>query len=237
MRAARSATRSASTRPLAHDATVGAAVAGVDDDDLAGEPGAALGAGVRASRMRWARRRRRCAPAGRTTEGHRSAEPVGRDAEVALQALCRPRSVSGPKMPSMRPGSKPRSCSRRLQGGDVVAVLHVVRAVAQHAVAEAPASAVEAAPGGRPDDAVGDQTALLLEGADRLLDLGVEGRVRVRCSLPLGRLAGRAARAGPGDRGSGPRPDRGRRAGTTGCVTRTSGAVGPWRDVVAVTSG
>ena len=64
-----------------------------------------------------------------------------------------------------------------LQRDDVVAGHRGRDHQRQHPVAERPARVAQRAVGGGPDDAVGDQPALLLEGPDGVLQLGVEGRI------------------------------------------------------------
>jgi hypothetical protein len=61
------------------------------------------------------------------------------------------------------PGVEPEVVQPSLQYGNVVTVLHLAGAVAQHPVAELPARTVQPAPGGGADDTIGDESALLLK--------------------------------------------------------------------------
>ena len=90
------------------------------------------------------------------------------------------RSVAAPKSPSTRPTLKPRSRRRRCRAMTSSPDWRLPGQVHQHPVAERPARLVEGAVGRRADDAVGGQAALLLEGPDRPLDVGVVRRRRRR---------------------------------------------------------
>src|SRR3954468_10247971 len=107
---------------------------------------------------------------------HGAAETVGRNAKTGLQLFKCSFGV-GPEDAVDASWVKPEVVQAALQYGYVVTVLHMAGAVAQHSVAELPAGTIQPAPGRRPDDPIGDESALLLKGADRALGVVVERSV------------------------------------------------------------
>jgi hypothetical protein len=161
-------------------------------------------------------------------KSHRTTQTISRNPQVSLEFFEAAFGI-GTEDPIDTTRVEPQVVQSVLQRGDVVTVLHVPGAVAEDAVTERPPGTVEATPGGGSDDAVGNQAALLLEGANGSLDVGVEGCVPLAAGAPCW-LAGEQTQQGQvvTDLGNGgtvvAKPVRLLRHGT-------SGALGTSRDV------
>ncbi len=154
---------------LDDQAMIGAASARVDDDALAGQPGTrpsdqfllADGLGGAAGDPGAQKvQRPQCL---------RSADAVGRH---AVLPLIRHQRVVGeqPEVAVYQAGVEAEVLEPGLQGGDVVAVHRRAELVTEDAGAEAIGRLFECAIGRLTDDAVDEQAAMLLEGADRLVE-------------------------------------------------------------------
>ena len=157
---------------LAQGRVLGGAGRGVDDHDLpaqlwSGPPDPLF----RAQRVRAAAADAGSQP-GQGLQGGRTAGAVRGDADVALE-LTYGALGDGPEA-TVHPADLEAEVEEpALQGQDVVAGEQAPWKVHQHPVAEGPPGLVEGAEGGQVDHPVGGETALLLEGPHRALDLDV----------------------------------------------------------------
>jgi len=110
------------------------------------------------------------------TEGFRSASAVGGDPDTSLEFPKRSIGV-GSEDSIGPPGVEAEFGETSLELSDVVAAHHVAGHVGQHAVTQLPAGFIQSTESVGSDDAVDGDAALLLEGADRSIEVVIEDNV------------------------------------------------------------
>ena len=173
-RRARSHIRSASVTPADRHAAVRAAVTGVDHDPLPAQAGAGLAQQLLlAQQVRAAALDPTGAELAQRAQRRRPADAVR---DVAVVALERAQPALGllVEHPAGPAGVVAELQQLLLQRHDVVPAHRRRDQQREHAVTERPAGLAQRAIGRLTDDAVGDQPALLLEGAHGVLDDRVE---------------------------------------------------------------